>query len=325
VRVLAALTHVIGLVPPDQLNLAGYAFTAYKRSSADSRKEHRLAEQRGETPPRIDSPDEDEEAGERRSSALEAAWQFSRVAGGYPIRYEFLGVWDTVASVIVPRDDTFIPDLQTLRFTRTNPSVKTVRHAIALDERRRMFRLNRWTEPQSYRTNPFKASSEAPQDIKQVWFAGVHADVGGGYPETESALSKFPLQWMIEEAAAKGLLVNRAMINHLVLGEPRKGSKHVYVQPDPKGPMHNSMTIGWKPLEWIPKKAKWREWPMRHALLGWYLPRSEPRLVPDNALIHWSVIARRDAGINYAPVNLPNAPLVESTLVASLPGRSMVT
>jgi len=39
----------------------------------------------------------------------------------------------------------------------------------------------------------------------------------GGYAETESGLSKFPLHWMIEEAHAKGLLINRAMVNHLAL------------------------------------------------------------------------------------------------------------
>ena len=60
-----------------------------------------------------------------------------------------------MASVIVPREDTFLPDLQTLRFTRTNSSVKTFRQAIAIDERRRMFRLNWWKEPQKYLPNPF--------------------------------------------------------------------------------------------------------------------------------------------------------------------------
>ena len=49
---------------------------------------------------------------------------FSRVAGGKPIRFEFLGVRDTVASVIVPRRYV-AADLQTLRFTRTNPSIQS--------------------------------------------------------------------------------------------------------------------------------------------------------------------------------------------------------
>jgi uncharacterized protein (DUF2235 family) len=86
----------------------------------------------------------------------------------------------------------------TLSYTRTNPSVAVFRHAITIDERRRMFRLNRWIEPQPFKSNPFAGDEPPPaQDIKQVWFSGVHADIGGGYPETESALSKFPLEWMI--------------------------------------------------------------------------------------------------------------------------------
>ncbi len=300
VRVLAAFTQVIGLLPPDQINLAGYALGAYKRASLESH--------RGETAAAKAAPADDAPAPATdlaTSSALEEAWHFGRVAGTRPVRYEFVGVWDTVASIIAPRDGSLLPDLQTLRYTRTNPSVKTFRQAIAIDEKRRMFRLNRWTDPQKFRPNPFQPASEVDQDIRQVWFAGVHADVGGGYPETVASLSKFPLHWMVEQAAAKGLKVNRAMINHLVLGQPRKGSNHDYVEPDVNGPINISMTAGWKPLEWIPKRVKWREWPARRALLGFYLPRGEPRPIPDGALIHWSVLARRASDESYRPVNLP--------------------
>jgi uncharacterized protein (DUF2235 family) len=284
--------HVIGVLRPDQLNLATYALTAYKKSSADSQR----TEAKHATPGPDEAP---------HSPELEAAWHFSRVAGGDTIRIEFIGVWDTVASVIVPRKDRLLPDLQTLRFTRTNSSVKTFRQAIAIDEQRRMFRLNRWIEPQRYLPSPFVPSSAIPQDIRQVWFAGVHADVGGGYPEVESGLSKFPLHWMIEQAYAKGLLINRAMVNHLVLGKPRAGSNHMYVAPDPAAELHVSMTAGWKILEWLPKNVKWREWMNRRSFLGWYLPRSEPRLIPEGTLIHRSVFDRIAKVSYYRPVNLP--------------------
>src|SRR5262249_32282567 len=146
------------------------------------------------------------------------------------------------------------------------------RHAMAIDERRRMFRLNHWVAPQDFKANPFdKAASAQPQDIKQVWFAGVHCDVGGGYPETESALSKFPLSWMIDEAQPYGLKIDTVMRNHLVLGEPRAGSKHSYVAPDAGGMLHNSLTAGWWPLEWLPKSAKWMEW-KRSQMFGYYIP-----------------------------------------------------
>ena len=69
-----------------------------------------------------------------------------------------------------------------------------------------MFRLNRWAEPQPFVANPFDpAEPRVDQNIKQVWFSGSHSDVGGGYREDQSGLSKFPLEWMIDEATSCGL------------------------------------------------------------------------------------------------------------------------
>ena len=51
------------------------------------------------------------------------------------------------------------------------------------------------------------ATVQRPRDLKQVWFPGVHCDVGGGYPEPESGLSKIALRWMLKEAITAGLLV----------------------------------------------------------------------------------------------------------------------
>jgi len=196
VRALAAFIHMVGLLPRDQLNIANYALTAYKRAAEDN--------------------------------DLSIAWNFSRIAGGRRATIKFIGVWDTVASILVPRGDRIIPTFQMLPYTRRNPSVQIFRHAMAIDERRRMFRLNRWLAPQPFKANPFDISApEVEQDIKQVWFAGVHADVGGGYPETESALSKYPLNWLIEEAVAHGLKINVAMRNHLVLGKPFIPVRHL--------------------------------------------------------------------------------------------------
>ncbi|HZR72574.1 DUF2235 domain-containing protein [Bradyrhizobium sp.] len=284
VRVLAALIQVIGLMPPDQIDLSGYAFTAYKNASSSSHN-----------------------AGE---NFLDEAWHFSQVAGGYHVPIEFLGVWDTVASVIVPRHDKFWFDLQTLVYTRTNPSVRKFRQAMAIDERRRMFRLNHWTEPQKYRPNIFDPSSAIAQDIRQVWFAGVHCDVGGGYLETESGPSKYPLLWMIAQAVAAGLRVDPSMVDHLCWGTPRRGSSHVYLPPSSTAPLHDSMNAAWEILEWLPKNEKYREWPERKGFLGYYLPRSEPRLIAEGAIIHQSVIDRK-ANTAYQPINLPKTFTVE--------------
>jgi uncharacterized protein (DUF2235 family) len=207
-----------------------------------------------------------------------------------------------------------------LYFTRTNPSVRKFRQAMSIDERRRMFRLNRWIDPQGYRSNIFDPKTATPQDIRQVWFAGVHADVGGGYPEAESGLSKFPLLWMIDEAEKAGLRIDNSMVNHLGWGQPRPGSNHVYVAPDATAELHVSLTGAWWILEWLPKQEKWREWPDRKGFLGWYLPRGEPRVIPEGAILHHSVIERRDKDPTYRPINLPNSYSIEEMPLAPSDG-----
>ena len=87
----------------------------------------------------------------------------------------FLGLWDTVKSV------GWIYDPRSLPYTTDNPSVSIVRHAVSIDERRCFFRQNLW-----------KASPG--QDVQQLWFAGVHSDVGGGYPENQSGLANIALR-----------------------------------------------------------------------------------------------------------------------------------
>ena len=268
---------MVGLLPSDQLNIANYGLTAYKRSS--------------------------------EASDFTIAWNFSRVAGGRRVTIKFIGVWDTVASVLVPRPDRIIPTLLTLPYTRTNPSVEALRHAMAIDERRRMFRLNRWVDPQPFVANPFDlAAPRVNQDIKQVWFAGSHSDVGGGYPETESGLSKYPLAWMIDEAVTHGLKINAGMQNNLVFGQPRAGGKNVYVAPNVCADVHASLTPAWRAVEYFPKSMKWNEWP-RPNLLGWYIPNGEPRPMGDDTVkprVHRSVIERKEAMANYNPTNLPS-------------------
>ncbi|HTV69642.1 MAG TPA: DUF2235 domain-containing protein [Rhizobiaceae bacterium] len=272
VRAVAGMIHLVGLLAPDQLNIANYALRSYKQASDDG--------------------------------DLSAAWHFSKVAGCTSAPIKFVGVWDTVASVIVPRSDRLLPQLLTLPYTRRNPSVQIFRHAIALDERRRMFRLNRWNEVQYFVRDPFARNrTDIQQDVKQVWFAGVHGDIGGGYPETESGLAKLPLDWMISEAKTHGLRLDEKLRGRIVRGRHHFGVASPFVAPDPLARLHNSMTWGWKPLEWIPKSAKWREW-RRREVGGLYLPQSEPRSVPIGALLHQSVIDRMK-GMDYRPENIP--------------------
>lgn len=282
VRVLAALINVVGLLNEEQINLSDYALAAYKRASRDSSSE--------------DS---------QPSSALSDAWYFSKVAGARKqIQIEFIGVWDTVSSILIPKLSFQLLDFEKLLYTQENIIVKNFRHAIAIDERRRMFQLHKWAEPQKFRQKPFRPESDINQNIKQVWFAGVHGDIGGGYPETESGLSKYPLEWMIKEAESLGLIIIKQNLNQIVYGKERKGSKFKYVAPDSNAKMHNSLTFWWRILEWLPKSLSKTQNKNHNPLFPWYLPLGESRVIPENALIHRSVQIRMKNS-NYNPKNLP--------------------
>ncbi len=280
VRVLAGFLRLIGLLQKPQRNLCGYALTAYKKAAEEN--------------------------------DFEIAWRFERVASTRRIPIKFIGVWDTVSSVIVPRPDRmYVPSLEELPYTRTNSYVEVFRQAIAIDERRRMFRINRWTEPQRYKPNPFAPGEGEPQDVKQVWFSGVHSDVGGGYPEKESGAAKYPLKWMIDEAVVHGLQINMAMYNHLVLGREHEGATRTYVPPDFTAKLHNSLTWAWRLLEWIPKPVSQREQNDRMAIFRFYLPLCEPRKIDQGARVHESVIQRMQADPTYRPENLPPTNLIQ--------------
>ena len=151
-----------------------------------------------------------------------------------------------------------------------------------------------------------KTNNSEPQDAKQVWFPGVHADVGGGYPERESGLSKYPLLWMIDEARDHGLAFNTQAINQLVWGVKRKGSPFDYVGPDFIANPHDSLRGAWRILEKLPKRAKYREWPSKKTWLGFYIPNREPRFVGDDVDVHESVLKHQESNSSYQPENLPD-------------------
>ena len=115
-------------------------------------------------------------------------------------RIKFLGVWDTVAALGIPIRfiDTIARRIGLFRHRfhdlRLSEGVEHARHALAVDDERLVFHPTLWErELQSYQT------------MKQVWFCGMHSDVGGGYPEKQ--LSDIPLGWMIQEAKNHGLLI----------------------------------------------------------------------------------------------------------------------
>jgi uncharacterized protein (DUF2235 family) len=297
VRVLAGLIHKVGLITAEQANLAGSGLIAYKQFSSDEAPKLRA---------RLRGRDAATAEAAEPPSPYDNAAQFARITSARWPTIRFVGVWDTVASVIVPRADRlYLPSLEELAWTLQNPSVQIFRQAISIDERRCMFRPKKWEAPQTYKPVRFNDVGNAPQDILQVWFAGVHSDIGGGYPEKQSGLSKYPLLWMIDEAAKAGLKFTAANINQLAWGDPRKNSPFSYVAPNVEAIQHNSLHGAWWLLEFLPKSAKYKEWPARQVHFGFYIPDAEPRPIPDGAVVHESVVKRMEKVREYRPVNLP--------------------
>ena len=189
----------------------------------------------------------------------------------------FIGVWDTVSSVGWLYDSLVLP------FTAHNPDIAIGRHAISIDERRCAFRQNLW------QLGP-------GQDSKQVWFAGVHCDIGGGYAEAESGLSKIALAWMLREAKAAGLLVDPVKEAAIIGGQPP------LVKPDPIAKMHNSLTAWWLPLELFPRRM-WRT-KNNPPYFEWVLPLGGRRYIQEPTTVHESVVSRKQQ-TSYSPPNLP--------------------
>ena len=202
---------------------------------------------------------------------------------GRKVEVTFLGLWDTVSSVGWASNPVHF------QFTANNPIVRTVRHAMALDERRTYFVQNLWT-----------TVTEPGLDAVQVWFPGVHCDVGGGYLEAEAGLSKISLEWMVREAAGAGLAFNPQAKAAII---PPTSSAQ-YAAPDPLAMKHESLSGWWWVPEFIPRRLKD---PTQNFALRWIWPMGRRRTITPDARIHVSVFTRKRGGLGYAPSNLPSS------------------
>ncbi|MDF2114865.1 DUF2235 domain-containing protein [Roseiarcaceae bacterium H3SJ34-1] len=225
---------------------------------------------------------------------------------------EFLGIWDTVAAYGLPVDEMTrgVSDwIWPLRFPDRilNPRVLCARHAVALDDERTTFHPLLWTEQNEpgHRETPYPVTGER---LAQVWFTGMHSNVGGGYPD--DALAFVPLYWILEEAKQRGLVFKSG------LDADPDTTKWIRSSQDKDGRLYDS----------------------RSGLGGYY--RYGPRKLADLCndvdagvsipvpKIHHSVFGRIDSGCNsYAPIGLPEkyAVVAEDGLVAAPSGGSLET
>lgn len=174
--------------------------------------------------------------------------EFSRECVPY-----FIGVWDTVKSL------GWL--LSSMRFhdTTLDEGVSYAYHALAIDEVRRKFQPEFWDESRKEERN---------QTVEQVWFPGVHSDVGGGYDQR--GLANCSLLWMLENAESQGLKVNL------------DAKQAIEKAATPTGKKNKSYT--WK----------------------WWLLGKHVRQIPKGAKVHKCVQEKEHQDSDYKPNNLPN-------------------
>ena len=257
-RVLAGLLHALGLLPRGNYNLVPYVMRLFKQI----RKEGASSGQNGV----------------KCWTKLcdDFRWTFARPVPGSGddrrFRVHFVGAWDTVSSV------GWIWEPDVFPYTVHNPSIEIIRHAVSIDERRCFFRQNLMQQIGN-------------QDFQELWFPGVHSDIGGGYREEDGGLWRMPFDWMLDGAQQAGLLVDPQRLETVLHKSVPSG--HPW-----NDKQHESLTYKWWPAEIFPK-LRWRPGStLRLPQIG----LGRHRHVPNGALMHKSTLLRIREN-NYAPPN----------------------
>jgi uncharacterized protein (DUF2235 family) len=224
-RSLAGLVRNSGILRPEHRDMVKEAYALYR------------------SPKREDAP------------GARAAETFRREHSHPDAEITFIGVWDTVGALGIPIDH-FRPPLLSRRWTFHDTTlsrfVLNAYHAISIDERRRPFVPTLWVKKSA---DGAPEEPPAHQTVSQVWFAGVHSDVGGGYPDP--SLSEIPLLWIADRARACGLVLRP---DHLVVNadsiDERERRNGIEIAPDPGGPTHDSMTLFYRLLRPLDRQLK---------------------------------------------------------------------
>jgi len=271
VRALAGMLHVCGLLRREDAHLVPFAAGLYQTSEGRIKRERRK-EGLSSTFDAAESTDHarfDHEAGD-----------FRRLVGR-PCPVHFMGIFDTVKAYgwLYPRS---FPAL------RHNPSVERVRHAVSIDERRAFFKVTGW--------------GQRHKEVKEVWFAGDHSDVGGGHESGNSPLADATLRWMLGEATNHGLRLDRASRDEVGVLEARSVAA-------PTAPRHD---LWWQTGSWFfdycPRVELFNAVypPKRRPRVLWADGRRKPADHTERSCLrfHWTVVERSAREPMYAPERL---------------------
>jgi uncharacterized protein (DUF2235 family) len=205
-----------------------------------------------------------------------------------------VAVWDTVGALGIPsfvlfphapsKDYAFVD-------SKVDPNIEYAFQALALDERRRSYRPTIWEKPDG---------QEWPRVLKQVWFPGAHADIGGGHHNAD--LANLTLAWMISQLDELidfdyGYVVR---LNRLNMERHKQMGRSV--REWGTGKIHDSMTLFFRLGGWKTRTpGEYRETERKHGSGGEGLQTMRRKLVSTGESIHSSVrirMGRQGLGYN---------------------------
>ncbi|KAJ8514716.1 hypothetical protein ONZ45_g7778 [Pleurotus djamor] len=198
VRVIAGMIHKVGLLHKGNKNQIPFAYELYASITERTKRESEVSPSdatssnntQGQPDAHAQLRDVDIESDHKLCS------QFKATLCRKDVKVHFVGAWDTVSSIGILRGKSLPETVSGMGH------VCAFRHALALDERRVKF------QPE-YANGGLGPERGDRGDVKEVWFAGSHSDIGGGNVTNED-LSNFgpALRWMTYEAMTYGLRMN---------------------------------------------------------------------------------------------------------------------
>ncbi|KAI9927560.1 hypothetical protein MW887_003178 [Aspergillus wentii] len=306
-RFLAEMLDCIGLLQPGNEELIRFAWKTFAKWDM-----------------RGDSMDDGEK------SKLVAYMRAFRETFSRPVtRVKFMGLFDTVNSVPM-FENAWMDRRGYSSFVQS--SARTIRHAVSIDERRAKFRQDlismkkghgglcedkadmKALHPGRYRPG---REDEDEQDASEVWFAGQHGDVGGGWKLNSNdpwPLSHIPLAWMVKEAQTAGVEFDTMKLKYFNCDEDSTSYSGTLEDTMKNGIVHDCLTYGggvsalstlsWRLMEYIPFRRMDLQPDGTWKAIRWPLPGGEVRDMPHGAEIHGSVIHRMQIDEKYRPGNL---------------------
>ena len=248
VRSLAGLIRNCGIMRPEYLHLVGEAYHLYRDRS------------------KITHPESDLMVAFRKSYGFEK-----------DTAIKLLGVWDTVGALGIPISwFNWWNRKYQFHDVKLSSQIQFAFHALAVDERRKSFAPTLW-----------EVSDSSKQISEQVWFAGTHSNVGGGY--ADCGLSNITLKWMIDKAKDIGLEFDEDYVKKLECNS--------------SGELRGTNTLVYKPLG-----VFWRSINDSFSRKKRTVDEKYLTIIPNrNERIHYTCLERIHKIKKYKPKNLPPA------------------